>query len=53
MQWTRIEPLLPDRAYIRLRMWAVDGAWERVFTALMAPADHGSCGEQIEATVHM
>jgi transposase len=25
--------------YNRLRMWAVDGTWERVFTALMAPAD--------------
>lgn len=23
----------------RLRMWAVDGTWERVFTALMARAD--------------
>lgn len=23
----------------RLRMWAVDGTWERVFTALMAQAD--------------
>ncbi|WP_354604577.1 IS5 family transposase [Streptomyces panacea] len=25
--------------YNRLRMWAVDGTWERVFTALMARAD--------------
>jgi transposase len=25
--------------YDRLRMWAVDGTWERVFTALMAQAD--------------
>ncbi len=25
--------------YNRLRMWAVDGTWERVFTALMAQAD--------------
>ncbi|MFK4547982.1 transposase [Streptomyces tendae] len=25
--------------YNRLRMWSVDGTWERVFTALMAPAD--------------
>ncbi|MGW6564939.1 transposase [Streptomyces sp. NPDC054975] len=24
--------------YNRLRMWAIDGAWERVFTALMAEA---------------
>ncbi|MFJ1610138.1 hypothetical protein ACIOHS_43490 [Streptomyces sp. NPDC088253] len=23
----------------RLRMWAVDGTWERVFTALMTQAD--------------
>ncbi|MGW2064730.1 transposase, partial [Streptomyces sp. NPDC001937] len=78
-QWTRIEPLLPDRTpkrggrwrehrevidaiafkfqtgtqwvhlpekygnwrgvYNRLRMWALDGTWERVFTALMAQAD--------------
>lgn len=27
--------------YNRLRMWAVDGAWERVFIALMARADAG------------
>ncbi|MFC9810274.1 transposase [Streptomyces griseoaurantiacus] len=25
--------------YHRLRMWAVDGTWERVFTALVAQAD--------------
>ncbi|MET9819919.1 MULTISPECIES: hypothetical protein [unclassified Streptomyces] len=25
--------------YIRLRMWALDGTWERVFIALMAQAD--------------
>ncbi|AYC39703.1 transposase [Streptomyces griseorubiginosus] len=25
--------------YNRLRMWAVDGTWERVFTTLMAQAD--------------
>ncbi|GLW19911.1 transposase [Streptomyces sp. NBRC 13847] len=25
--------------YSRLRMWALDGTWERVFTALMAQAD--------------
>ncbi|MFD7880662.1 IS5 family transposase [Streptomyces sp. NPDC059766] len=25
--------------YNRLRMWAIDGTWERVFTALMAQAD--------------
>ncbi|MGW7529069.1 transposase [Streptomyces sp. NPDC054783] len=25
--------------YNRLRMWAVDGTWERVFAALMAQAD--------------
>lgn len=25
--------------YNRLRMWAVDGTWERVFTALVARAD--------------
>lgn len=25
--------------YNRLRMWAVDGTWERVFTALMTQAD--------------
>ncbi|MGW1957645.1 IS5 family transposase [Streptomyces sp. NPDC001920] len=36
---------LPDKdgnwsgLYNRLRMWAVDGTWERVFTALMAQAD--------------
>ncbi|WP_240361780.1 IS5 family transposase [Streptomyces sp. MBT27] len=78
-QWSRIEPLLPDRTpkwagrwrghrevidaiafkfqtgtqwvhlpekygnwrviHNRLRMWAVDGTWERVFTALVAQAD--------------
>ncbi|GGX43943.1 hypothetical protein GCM10010353_68650 [Streptomyces chryseus] len=27
--------------YDRLRMWAIDGTWERVFTALMAQADAG------------
>lgn len=36
---------LPERygnwrgVYNRLRMWAVDGTWERVFTVLMAQAD--------------
>ncbi len=25
--------------YNRLRMWAVDGTWERLFTALVAQAD--------------
>ncbi|MGW5335315.1 hypothetical protein [Streptomyces bauhiniae] len=49
-QWARIEPLLPDRALKRggrrrghrgviddrLRMWAVDGTWERVFTTPVA-----------------
>ncbi|MEU0144236.1 IS5 family transposase [Streptomyces albidoflavus] len=36
---------LPERygnwrgVYNRLRMWAVDGTWERVFTALVAQAD--------------
>ncbi len=25
--------------YNRLRVWAVDGTWERVFTALLAQAD--------------
>jgi transposase len=40
-QWVH----LPERfgnwpgVYNRLRMWAVDGTWERVFTALMAHAD--------------
>lgn len=40
-QWVR----LPERygnwrgVCNRLRMWAVDGTWERVFTALMAQAD--------------
>jgi transposase len=29
--------------YTRLRNWALDGTWERVFTALMAQAD--TCGE--------
>ncbi|GAA0612459.1 IS5 family transposase [Streptomyces crystallinus] len=78
-QWTRIEPLLPNRTpkrggrwrdhrqvinaiafkfqtgtqwvhppakygnwrgvYNRLRMWVIDGTWERVFTVLMAQAD--------------
>jgi transposase len=28
-----------EGSYNRLRMWAVDGTWERVFTALMAQAD--------------
>lgn len=45
-QWVH----LPERygnwrgVYSRLRMWAADGTWERVLTALMAqvgePADH-------------
>ncbi|GGX67285.1 hypothetical protein GCM10010324_10690 [Streptomyces hiroshimensis] len=26
-------------AYARLRNWAIDGTWERVFTALLAQAD--------------
>ena len=36
---------LPERygswkgAYTRLRNWAIDGTWERVFTALLAQAD--------------
>lgn len=36
---------LPERfgswkgAYSRLRTWAIDGTWERVFTALLAQAD--------------
>ncbi len=40
-QWVH----LPERygnwrgVYNRLRMWALDGTWERVFTALMAQAD--------------
>ncbi len=40
-QWVH----LPDKygnwrgVYNRLRMWAVDGTWERVFTALVAQAD--------------
>lgn len=40
-QWVR----LPEKfgnwrgVYNRLRMWAVDGTWERVFTALVAQAD--------------
>lgn len=40
-QWVH----LPERygnwrgVYNRLRMWAVDGTWERVFIALMAQAD--------------
>lgn len=78
-QWTRIEPLLPDRmpkrggrwrdhrqvidaiafkyrtgtpwmdlpehfgtwkgAHNRLRKWATDGTWEKVFAALLAQAD--------------
>ncbi|MFF3147215.1 IS5 family transposase [Streptomyces sp. NPDC057927] len=41
LQWV----YLPERygnwrgVYNRLRMWAVDGTWERVFTVLMAQAD--------------
>ncbi|MFE2136820.1 IS5 family transposase [Streptomyces sp. NPDC059466] len=41
MQWVH----LPEEygnwrgVYNRLRMWAVDGTWERVFTTLMAQAD--------------
>lgn len=40
-QWVH----LPERygnwrgVYNRLRMWAIDGTWERVFIALMAQAD--------------
>lgn len=40
-QWVH----LPERygnwrgVYNRLRMWALDGTWERVFTALVAQAD--------------
>ncbi|KWT63529.1 transposase [Streptomyces albus subsp. albus] len=38
---------LPERfgsrkgAHNRLRMWAADGTWEKVFTALLAQADTG------------
>ncbi|WP_239655687.1 IS5 family transposase, partial [Streptomyces sp. M10] len=41
MRWVH----LPEKygnwlgVYDRLRMWAVDGTWERVFTALVAQAD--------------
>lgn len=40
-QWTH----LPEKygnwrgVYNRLRMWATDGTWERVFTTLIAQAD--------------
>ncbi|MGW6901387.1 transposase [Streptomyces sp. NPDC054919] len=40
-QWVH----LPERygnwrgVYNRLRMWAVDGTWEHVFTGIMAEAD--------------
>lgn len=34
--------------YNRLRMWAIDGTWEQVFTALMAQAD---AGEDINGVV--
>ncbi|SFC91577.1 Putative transposase of IS4/5 family [Streptomyces aidingensis] len=40
-QWVR----LPEKygnwrgVYNRLRMWAADGTWERVFTGLVAQAD--------------
>jgi transposase len=39
-QWVRLPEKYGNwrRAY-RLRMWAVDGTWERGFTALMAQAD--------------
>lgn len=30
---------LPEKDGNRLRMWAVGGTWERVFSALMAQAD--------------
>jgi transposase len=29
-------------AHNRLRRWAADGTWEKVFTALLAQADHES-----------
>lgn len=31
-------------AHNRLRKWAVDGIWERVFTALLAEADAKDAG---------
>ncbi|WP_406320751.1 hypothetical protein [Streptomyces sp. NBC_01637] len=51
VQGARVEPLLPGRTlkrygswrgvYSWLRMWAIDGTWEWVFTAPMAQADAG------------
>ncbi|WP_435594433.1 IS5 family transposase [Streptomyces panacea] len=40
-QWVHLPERYGNRrgVYNRLRMWAVDGTWERVFTALMAQAD--------------
>lgn len=40
--------------YSRLRMWAVDGTWERVFTALVAQADAEeelNCVVSVDSTV--
>lgn len=40
-QWARLPETYGNWRGVsnRLRMWAVDGTWERVFTALMAQAD--------------
>ena len=41
--------------YNRLRMWAVDGTWERVFTTLMAQADadedHVAWAVSVDSTI--
>ncbi|WCN04078.1 IS5 family transposase [Streptomyces sp. M92] len=40
--------------YQRLRMWAVDGTWERVFTALVAQADadeHLAWAVSVDSTI--
>ncbi|GGV90106.1 hypothetical protein GCM10010228_77890 [Streptomyces massasporeus] len=40
-QWVHLPEKLGNwrEVYNRLRMWAVDGTWERVFTALVVQAD--------------
>lgn len=40
-QWVHLPAESHSRKgeYTRLRNWAIDGAWERVFTALLAQVD--------------
>nr|WTB33465.1 transposase [Streptomyces sp. NBC_00830] len=52
-QWVHLQEKYGNwrGVYNRLRMWAIDGAWERVFTALIAQADLGT-GRRDRLTPH-